>query len=113
MTLEGRYSDGVGRRKTASAQVRVYENGAGTIIVNGQPAEEYFTKHRDLRSVRGPIKAAGLAQYTVTAVVSGGGLSGQAGAVMQGMARALVELNPELRTALRPLCTAPTCPFRQ
>jgi len=101
MTPEGPYSYGVGRRKTASAQVRVYATGTGTVIVNGRPAEQYFTKPGDFGAVMGPIQVAGLSQFTVTAIVSGGGGSGQAGAVMQGVARALVRDNPDLRSALR------------
>jgi small subunit ribosomal protein S9 len=101
MPPEGKYTYGVGRRKTASAQVRLYETGEGAVIVNDRPMEKYFTRHRDREAVIGPLEAVGMGQYTVTAVVSGGGVTGQAGAVMQGLARALVEANPDLRSALR------------
>jgi small subunit ribosomal protein S9 len=99
--IEGSYHYGVGRRKTSSAQVRLYAVGTGNIIINGKPMEAYFTRDRDRRSVAGPISLAGLGGYTITAVVSGGGITGQAGAVMQGLARALVKANPDLRGALR------------
>ncbi len=101
MTPEGQFNYGVGRRKTASAQVRVYSSGTGAFVVNDRPVDEYFVKRADLQSVMGPIKTAGLGQYTVTAVVTGGGTTGQAGAVTQGLARALVNGNPELRGAMR------------
>lgn len=99
--MEGRYYYGVGRRKTASAQVRLYPVGEGTIVVNGKPMDEYFTRQRDQMAVLGPLNAAGLGGYTVSVIVSGGGVTGQSGAVMQGVARALVEANPDLRGILR------------
>jgi small subunit ribosomal protein S9 len=99
--MEGRYYYGVGRRKTASAQVRLYPVGEGTIVVNGKPMDEYFTRQRDQMAVLGPLNAAGLGGYTVSVIVSGGGVTGQSGAVMQGVARALVEANPDLRDILR------------
>jgi small subunit ribosomal protein S9 len=97
----GEYLYGVGRRKTSAAQVRVYGNGNGAVVINGRPLEEYFTRPRDQQAVTGPLEVAGPAGYNVTAVVTGGGITGQAGAVMQGLARALVLANPDLRSALR------------
>lgn len=99
--LEGEYQYGVGRRKTSSAQVRLYATGNNTIVVNGKPMEEYFTRPRDRMAVFGPLELAGLGGFTVTAIVNGGGVTGQAGAVMQGLARALVKANPDLRVAMR------------
>jgi small subunit ribosomal protein S9 len=101
MSAEGRYYYGLGRRKTASAQVRLYPTGEGELVVNGRPVQQYFTRRRDLAAVTAPLNAAGLAGYTVSAQVSGGGVGGQAGAVMQGVARALVSLNADLRGSLR------------
>jgi len=101
MTTDGEYYYGVGRRKTAAAQVRLYPGGEGAVIVNGQPMERFFDRSRDRQAVVGPLVVAGLGSYTVTAVVHGGGITGQAGAVSQGLARALVRLNPDLRAALR------------
>ena len=95
------YYYGVGRRKTAVAQVRFYPAGDGHMIVNGKPFDEYFTRHDDLRAVVAPLVSAGMGSYRVTARVLGGGVTGQAGAVMQGVARALVEFNPDLRAVLR------------
>jgi small subunit ribosomal protein S9 len=70
-------------------------------VVNGKPMEEYFTRPRDQRAVIGPLDAAGMGGFTVTAVVNGGGVTGQSGAVMQGLARALVLADPNLRSLLR------------
>ncbi len=101
--LEGeRYYYAVGRRKTASAQVRFYPVGQGQIVVNGRPLEEYFTRPRDLRVIKEPLEAAGLdGNYTITVVVRGGGISGQAGAVRHGIARALVKYDENLRPVMR------------
>jgi small subunit ribosomal protein S9 len=101
MSVEGPYYYGLGRRKTSSAQVRLYPTGSGTVVVNGKPLEVYFTRPRDLLAITGPLRTATLVAYTVTAQVTGGGISGQAGAVSQGLARALVQLNADLRSPLR------------
>jgi small subunit ribosomal protein S9 len=101
MSADKAYFYGVGRRKTSSAQVRFYPIGDGAFIVNGKPVEEYFTRGRDRKAVVGPLQAAGIGSYQVTVRVTGGGVTGQAGAVVQGLARALVEANPDLRSVLR------------
>lgn len=99
--LSGRYYEGVGRRKSASARVRLYP-GQGTVVVNNKPLEEYFTRERDRRAILAPLQAAGLENaYTVSVKVEGGGVTGQAGATAHGLARALLEVNPELREVLR------------
>ncbi|MFN2115153.1 MAG: 30S ribosomal protein S9 [Anaerolineae bacterium] len=98
---DGEFYYGLGRRKTSSAQVRLYPVGEGSVVVNGKPMEEYFTRRRDRDAVLGPLNAAGLGGYSVTIVVIGGGVTGQSGAAMQGIARALVKANPELRGVLR------------
>lgn len=95
------YFYGVGRRKTSVAQVRYYPSGDGQVIVNGKPFEEYFTRAGDTGSIVAPLVAAGLGAYRVTVIVTGGGVTGQAGAVMQGLARAVVKMNPDLRQSLR------------
>ena len=95
------YFYGVGRRKTSVAQVRYYPAGDGQVIVNGKPFDEYFTRTGDTGSIVAPLVAAGLGAYRVTVIVAGGGVTGQAGAVMQGLARAIVQMNPDLRQPLR------------
>lgn len=97
----------VGRRKTASARVRLFAKAASseetpTIVVNGETLESYFTvpSQRDL--VMAPLKLTERSEsYTVKVNVSGGGKSGQAGAVRLGIARALQTQEPELRPALK------------
>ena len=92
---------GTGKRKTSVARV-VMVPGAGAITVNGKPIEEYFPRmvHRMLATA--PLKVTGLeGQYDLRVRLHGGGPSGQAGAMRHGIARALVEVNPELRPPLR------------
>ncbi len=99
--VEGKYFYGVGRRKSASAQVRVYADGSDLIMVNGKTLEDYFPRAVDQRAVRSPLVAAGAANYTVTCMVQGGGITGQSGAIMQGIARCLVNADEDLRVTLR------------
>lgn len=95
----------VGRRKTATARVFLTPNKEGNapqVLINGREIEKYFANplHRD--DVMRPLRISGVeGGYTVRANVSGGGLSGQAGAVRLGIARALVDINEEFRSALR------------
>lgn len=91
---------GTGRRKNAVARVRLLP-GSGKIIVNGRPAEEYFPRlalQTALAQPFGVTNAVG--QYDVVATVSGGGVAGQAGAVLHGIARALARGDTTLRSAL-------------
>ncbi|MGC8855917.1 MAG: 30S ribosomal protein S9 [Anaerolineae bacterium] len=96
------YYEGVGRRKESTARVRVM-SGSGRFIVNDKEAEAYFTRLGDLQNILMPFVAVGQdrAQYDVTVVVSGGGVSGQTDAVRLGLARALVRINAEWTAALR------------
>jgi small subunit ribosomal protein S9 len=92
---------GTGKRKTSVARV-ILRPGAGATWVNGKSLEEYFPRmvHRMLAT--SPLKTVGLdGQYDLRVRVHGGGPSGQAGAVRHGIARALVEVNPELRGPLK------------
>ncbi|HID87974.1 MAG TPA: 30S ribosomal protein S9 [Anaerolineae bacterium] len=101
-TLTGEYYYGVGRRKRATAQVRLYPTGNGTIIVNDKPVEEYFTRQRDLVQIMEPLQVTATENdFTITVVVRGGGISGQAGAIRHGIARALLKVNPDFRPILR------------
>lgn len=101
--MPGAYYEGVGRRKAATARVRLYEDGnQGQFVVNGTSAEEYFSRAGDLDSIRGPLKTVGLEdQFFVSVMVKGGGVTGQAGAIRHGLARALLKSDPELRSVLR------------
>ena len=100
--MAGEYYEGVGRRKTSTARVRLHVGGAGSIVVNDKPAEEYFGRQIDLVTMTTPLKVVGAeSRYNVTAKVQGGGITGQAGAIAMGVARALVASDPELKPALR------------
>jgi small subunit ribosomal protein S9 len=83
---------GTGRRKTAVARVRLCE-GNGQILINGRSVEDYFTETKDRNAVFGPLEVTEMRnRLDMTIRVQGGGFSGQAGAVSQGVARALKQM---------------------
>lgn len=97
----GKFYEGVGRRKSSTARVRLYSGQPG-IFINGKPFQEYFPRRLWVNMVNEPLRASQMEnRFTINAVVSGGGVSGQAGAVQLGIARALVAANPELKSSLR------------
>ncbi|OGO05109.1 MAG: 30S ribosomal protein S9 [Chloroflexi bacterium RBG_13_56_8] len=99
--MASQYYYGTGRRKTATARVRLYP-GDGAFVVNGKPASEYFSREIDLANAREPLLATGNeGKFMVSVLVNGGGVTGQSEAIRHGVARALVEMNPELRSTLR------------
>ena len=99
--MEGEYFEGVGRRKTSVARVRLTA-GSGGIVVNDKPAEEYFGREIDRFRLVGPLVATGTqGHYTITVQVRGGGITGQAAAVQMGLARALLVGDPNFRPVLR------------
>jgi small subunit ribosomal protein S9 len=92
---------GTGKRKTSVARV-ILRPGDGTTWFNGRTLEEYFPRLTHRSMVLAPLQVAGLeGQYDIRVRVHGGGPSGQAGAVRHGIARALVELDPNLRVQLK------------
>lgn len=100
--MSTQYFEGVGRRKTSTARVRVYPGGTGNVVVNDKPLNEYFPRVGDATDLIKPLEVAGLlGTMDMTVVVKGGGVTGQTGAVRLGLARALVGYQPELRSALR------------
>ncbi len=83
------YHRGTGRRKTAVARVR-FADGTGKITINGRELNDYFTEDKDRAAVLGPLEICEMRnRLDVTISVRGGGYSGQAGAISQGVARAL------------------------
>ncbi len=91
---------GTGRRKTAVARVRL-KSGSGGFVVNGRPMDEFFCIERDQILVVAPLKTADLlGQLDVWVRVNGGGTTGQAGAIVLGIARALEAINPNLHASL-------------
>ena len=96
------YHYGTGRRKSSVARVRVYENGTGSITINGRDIDEYFGLETLKLLVRQPMVATDtLGKVDLVVTVAGGGVTGQAGAIRHGVARALLGLNPEYRAALK------------
>lgn len=95
------YIWGTGRRKSAVARVRLVE-GSGVITVNGMPADEYFDEDAHRRNLRAPLVATQmLGKLDFHVRVDGGGKSGQAGAVVLGIARSLKKFNIEFDHVLR------------
>lgn len=100
-----KYVEGIGRRKTASARVRLTPAKTTSVTVNDKPLADYFA-HASLQKVVMDVlgtENAGIENYTVTVKVAGGGLSAQADAIKLGIARALVEEKATRRSVLKPL----------
>ena len=96
------YQYGTGRRKSSIARVRVYENGTGSIIINGRDIDDYFGLDTLKLIVRQPLVTTDLlGKVDVVCTVAGGGVTGQAGAIRHGISRALLGLNAEYRAALK------------
>lgn len=92
---------GTGRRKTSTARVRLSE-GTGKVVINGRDSANYFASENFLKAALAPLATLSLTdKVDVSATVTGGGNSGQAGAVAHGIARALEKLNAENRAALK------------
>lgn len=90
-----------GRRKRAVARVKLML-GQGVITVNGKPVDDYFPRPQLLQIVRQPLEASqSLSRFDVSVKAEGGGVSGQAGAVRHGIARALVEMDGSLKETMR------------
>jgi small subunit ribosomal protein S9 len=92
---------GTGKRKTSIARV-ILRPGDGTTWINGRTLEEYFPRPSLRTTATAPLRVAGVeGRFDVRARLHGGGLTGQAGALRHGLARALVEADPSLRTVLK------------
>jgi len=98
------YFEGIGRRKRASARVRIYPgaDSTGEFIVNDKDVKEYFPRFGDHQILTGPLSDADLlGKMDVTVHIDGGGITGQTSAVRLGLARALVKYDENLRGVLR------------
>ncbi len=83
---------GTGRRKTSVARVRMTE-GTGKVLINGRTVDDYFTEIKDRNAVFGPLEATEMVNSVdIVATVNGGGITGQSGAICQGVARALKKM---------------------
>ena len=98
--MSGNYNYGTGRRKSAVARVFI-KAGSGKITVNGKPANEYFSRETGLMVIRQPLELTdNVERFDIMVNVSGGGESGQAGAVRHGITRALIDYDIGLKPAL-------------
>ncbi len=99
---EKKYYEGVGRRKTATARVRIFPKKKGAIEVNGKTLPEYFSNKLELiKSARSPLVLLNLEdKFKITVLTRGGGTTGQADAVKHGLSRALLKFNPDFRKKL-------------
>jgi len=96
------YFYGTGRRKSSVARVHVYPDGTGKVTINGRDIDDYFGLDTLKLIVRQPLELVGIAgKVDIETTVAGGGVTGQAGAIRHGVARALLLLNPEFRSELK------------
>lgn len=96
------YYEGLGRRKSATARVRLHADGEGQFIINGKAYNDYFGREIDAMKTLQPLQLTQTeSQFNVTVLVKGGGNTGQADAIRMGVSRALLKLDPEHRSLLR------------
>jgi len=99
---ERRYYYGLGKRKTALAKVRLYEKGSGEFTVNDKPITEYFPIVDLQETAKAPLKVTNNVKvFDISVVTRGGGVNGQAEAVRLGITRALIDFDPDLKSALK------------
>ena len=99
MTIQQNY--GTGRRKTSAARVFL-RKGKGDIVVNGKSLEQFFGRETSCMIVRQPLELTqNTEKFDITVTVAGGGITGQAGAIRLGIARALIEYDESLKSPLR------------
>ena len=100
--MAAQYYEGIGRRKESTARVRI-ASGTGVFTVNQKTLEDYFGRTGDVETIVAPLAAVGETRSTldISAVVNGGGTTGQTDAVMMGVARALLLMKPDARSVLR------------
>jgi small subunit ribosomal protein S9 len=96
------YYEGIGRRKAASARVRLFPGGTGKFIVNDKPLDEYLPRRGDVEIILQPLIIIGQERsYDISVHVDGGGISGQRDAIKLGVSRALLKIDPDTRGALK------------
>lgn len=99
--FKGRYINAIGRRKTSAAQVRLYKNGKGIIIINNVKLNNYFGSDK-VNIINQPLKLSGhLRDLDFSILVKGGGRKGQVEAIRHGISRALVDFDNELKPSLK------------
>lgn len=100
--MPAQYYEGIGRRKEASARVRLFPGGTGRVVINDREGTEYMSRAGDMEILLQPLSVLGQERsYDISVHVSGGGISGQRDAIRLGIARALIKIDPENKPTLR------------
>jgi small subunit ribosomal protein S9 len=100
--MSAQYYEGIGRRKSATARVRVFPGGTGNLVINDKDGSDYLPRLGDVDILLEPLAVLGqLKAYDITVQVNGGGITGQRDAIRLGLARALIALDPELKPQLK------------
>ena len=102
MSDQAKYIEAIGRRKSAQARVRLHSGGSGKITVNDKAFEDYIPVASLQMSTKAPLEITDTTNvFDITVKATGGGIHGQADAIQLGIARALIDFNPEFRTTLK------------
>lgn len=100
--MSSQYYEGIGRRKEASARVRLFPGGTGRFVINDKDAADYLPRAGDLEIMLEPLRVLSQERgYDISVHVNGGGITGQRDAIRLGMARALIKIDPENKPPLR------------
>ncbi len=100
--MSAQFYEGIGRRKEASARVRLFPGGTGNFIVNEKEVSDFFPRFGDVDIILEPLREIGQDRsYNISVHVQGGGISGQRDAVRLGIARALLKIDPDMKPQLK------------
>ena len=100
--MSAQYYEGIGRRKAASARVRLFPGGTGRVTINDKDASDYMARFGDFELMLLPLTTVGQERsYDISIHVAGGGVSGQRDAMKLGVARALLKIDPDMRSSLK------------
>lgn len=100
--MSAQYYEGIGRRKAATARVRLFPGGTGKMLINDKDAQDYLPREGDMTQLMEPLSAVSQEKaYDISVHVNGGGVSGQRDAIKLGIARALLKIDPDMRSALK------------
>jgi small subunit ribosomal protein S9 len=100
--MSAQYYEGIGRRKSATARVRLFPGGTGHLIINDKEGSDYLPRAGDVDILLEPLRVVGQEKaYDISVHVNGGGITGQRDAIKLGVARALLKIDPDMRPALK------------
>ncbi len=100
--MSAQYYEGIGRRKRATARVRLFPGGTGSLVINDKDGRDYLPRSGDVEILLEPLTLIGQeTSYDITVHVNGGGVTGQRDAILLGIARALLKIDPDLRPRLK------------